>query len=272
MPEHLAIIRALAFVEKHGYALLFLWVLAEQSGLPLPSVPLLLAAGALIRAGRLDALIAILCCVSAALIADTVWFQLGRRRGRRVLRLLCRVSLEPDSCVRQTENAFLRYGMKSLLVSKFIPGLNAVSAPLAGNSKATYWRFVLYDAVGATIWIVAYLSLGYLFSEQLDITLAYASRLGSSLLLLLPALVALWIGWKLIQRRRFLRLLDGARITPEDLWDRLNAGEEPFIIDVRGRLSERLNPIPGSSWIPLEELAARSQEVPRDRDIILFCT
>jgi hypothetical protein len=162
--------------------------------------------------------------------------------------------------------------MKSLLVSKFIPGLNAVSAPLAGNSKATYWRFVLYDAVGATIWIVAYLSLGYLFSEQLDITLAYASRLGSSLLLLLPALVALWIGWKLIQRRRFLRLLDGARITPEELWDRLNGGEEPFIIDVRGRLSERLNPIPGSSWIPLEELAARSQEVPRDRDIILFCT
>src|SRR5690242_19143926 len=126
MPDHPTVVHILTFVEKHGYALLFAWVLAEQSAIPLPSVPLLLAAGALSRAGRLHVLPAIACCAIAAQIADTVWFQLGRHRGRQVLRLLCRVSLEPDSCVRQTENAFLKYGMSSLLVSKFIPGLNAV--------------------------------------------------------------------------------------------------------------------------------------------------
>src|SRR5262245_22528767 len=120
MPDHLDIHSTLAFIERHGYALLFLWVLAEQSAVPLPSLPLLLAAGTLIRAGSLHPLPASACCVIAALIADTIWFQLGRHRGRQVLRFLCRVSLEPDSCVRQTENVFLKYGMSSLLVSKFI--------------------------------------------------------------------------------------------------------------------------------------------------------
>ena len=108
--------------------------------------------GWVIRIGSLHAPLALACCVSAALISDSVWFQLGRSRGRRILRLLCRVSLEPDSCVRQTENAFVRYGMSSLLVSKFVPGLNAVAAPLAGNSRSSYVRFLLYDAAGATLW------------------------------------------------------------------------------------------------------------------------
>src|ERR1017187_5052255 len=122
-----------AFIERHGYALLFFWVLAEQGAIPLPSIPLLVTAGALVRLGRLQMLVAIACCVGAALVADTVWFQLGRRRGHWVLHFLCRVALEPDSCVRRTENAFLKYGLNSLLVSKFVPGLNAVVAPLAGS-------------------------------------------------------------------------------------------------------------------------------------------
>jgi len=272
MFEHLAISHTVAFVEKHGYVLLFLWVLAEQSALPLPSAPLLLVAGALIRADRLHVLLATLCCVVAALIADTIWFHLGRRRGRRVLRLLCRVSIEPDSCVRQTENAFLKYGMKSLLVAKFIPGLNAVASPLAGNSKEAYCRFVLYDGAGASIWSASYLALGYLFSEQLEKALAYASRLGSSLLVLVPGVFALWIGWKLIQRRRFIRAMDGARITAEELRDRMNAGDELFIVDLRSQLSENVNPIPGAIRIPLEDFAAHSKEIPRDREIILFCS
>jgi membrane protein DedA with SNARE-associated domain len=272
MPDHLTMIHALGFVEKHGYALLFLWVLAEQSAIPIPSVPLLLAAGALIRTGRLHMLLAAACCVIASLIADTVWFQLGRRRGRQVLRLLCRVSLEPDSCVRRTEDAFVKYGMNCLLVSKFIPGLNAVAAPLAGDSKAPYWRFLLYDGAGASIWSIAYFALGYLFSEQLETVLAYVSRLGSNLLLLVLALFLLWISWKFLQRRRFLKQLDVTRITPQELRDRLNAGEELFIVDLRSRLSENLNAIPGAIRISPEELTSRSQEIPRDREIILYCS
>ncbi len=272
MPDYLAISHTVAFVEKHGYALLFLWVLMEQSAIPLPSVPLLLAAGALIRAGRLHALLAIASCMIAAMIADTIWFQLGRRRGRRVLDLLCRVSLEPDSCVRQTENAFLKYGMSSLLVSEFIPGLNTVAAPLAGNSKASYWGFLSYDSAGAFIWSSAYLAIGYLFSGQLATIVSYASSMGTSLLLLVAALFVVWIGRKFIQRRRFLRQLDVARITPEELRDRLNAGEDFFIVDLRSRLSESSNLIPGATRISSEDLSARSQEIPRDREIILFCS
>ena len=272
MLGHNAISGTVAFIERHGYALLFFWVLAEQSAIPLPSVPLLLAAGALIRTGRLHVFLAVACCVFAALIADTIWFQVGRLRGRQVLRLLCRVSLEPDSCVRQTENAFLRYGMRSLLVSKFIPGLNAVAAPLAGDSKAPYWGFLLYDGAGASIWIAAYMGLGYLFSEQLETMLAYASGMGSGLLLTVLVLIALWIGRKLMQRRRFLRGLDVARITPEELRNRLQAGEELLIVDLRSRLSEHPSLIPGATRISPEELASRGQEIPRDREIILLCS
>jgi membrane protein DedA with SNARE-associated domain len=272
MPDHLAITHTIAFVERHGYVLLFSWVLVEQSAIPLPSVPLLLAAGALSRTGRLVFLPALACCVIGALIADTIWFQIGRHRGRQVLRLLCRVSLEPDSCVRQTENAFLKYGMRSLLVSKFIPGLNAVAAPMAGNSRNPYWKFLLYDSAGASIWSGGYLALGYLFSQQLEKMVVYASRMGSNLLLLVIALFTLWIGRKYMQRRSFLRQLDVARIPPEELQERLNAGEDLFIVDLRSGLAEDADLIPGAIRISPEELSARSAEIPRDREIILFCS
>lgn len=272
MVNHFEIASALAFVERHGYSLLFLWVLAEQSAIPLPSVPLLLAAGALIHAGRLLVLPAILCCMIAALIADSIWFELGRHRGRQVLRLVCRLSLEPDSCVRQTENAFLKYGMSSLLVSKFIPGLNAVAAPLAGQSKKSYLRFALYDSGGTLIWSGTYLALGYVFSQQLERILGYVSLTGSNLALLVAVLLASWIGWKFEQRRRFLRKLHGARITPVELQDRLSAGEELFIVDLRSGLADEPALLPGAVRISLGELAARGQEIPRDREIILFCS
>ena len=149
------------FIERHSYALLFAWVLAEQGAVPLPSVPLLLATGALARLGRLQILPAAACCVAAALLADTTWFLLGRRRGKRILHWICRISLEPDSCVRRTQDTFVRYGLRSLLVSKFVPGLNAVAAPLAGSSGFTFWRFLVFDVAGSVIWTAAYLGLGY---------------------------------------------------------------------------------------------------------------
>jgi membrane protein DedA with SNARE-associated domain len=264
--------QTLGFVERHGYALLFLWVLAEQSAIPVPSGPLMLATGALIRTGRLHIALAILCCVTAALIADTIWYELGRHRGRKILRLVCRVSLEPDTCVRQTENAFLKYGMRSLLISKFVPGLNAVAAPLAGQSKRPYVQFVLYDGVGATIWCGAYFLLGYVFSDQLETVVAYGSRMGSNLFLLVVGLFAIWIGWKYIQRRRFLSQLNAARITPSELYERLGSGEELFIIDLRGGVAEEPPLIPGAVRISPEQLKAQGKVLPRDRDIILFCS
>ena len=285
MPQHLDIRSVLAFVERHGYALIFLWVLAEQSALPLPSIPLLLAAGALARAGKLYFLPAILCAMLAAIIADTIWFELGRHRGRQVLRLVCRLSLEPDSCVRQTEGVFGKYGMSCLLVSKFVPGLNAVAAPLAGHSKTSYFSFAFYDSLGTLIWSGAYIALGYLFSGELESVLLYASRMGLNLLLLISFLFAVWIGWKYVQRRRFLKRqatcfepppflkqLQVARITAIELQNRLTAGEELFIVDLRSGYDGETALIPGAIRISPEQLTARGPDIPRDREIILFCS
>jgi membrane protein DedA with SNARE-associated domain len=252
--------------------LLFVWVLAEQSAIPVPSAPLLLAAGALIHTGGLMILPSLLSCLAAALAADTFWFELGRRRGRQVLGIVCRLSLEPDSCVRQTENAFRKYGMRSLLVSKFIPGLNAVAAPLAGNSRSSYLRFALYDVAGASIWAGAYFVVGYVFSGQLEKAVDYASRMGSNLLLLVVLLFALWIAWKFLQRRRFLRQLEIARIAPSEVQQRLAAGEDLFIVDLRSGMADEPALIPGAIRVSPEDLATAGRTIPRDREIILFCS
>lgn len=262
----------LDFVVRHGYALLFLWILAEQAALPLPSVPLLLACGALARDGRLSAHLIVFTGVAACLIADNVWFMLGRRRGAKILRLICRLTLEPDSCVRETESAFMRYGMRSLLVAKFVPGLSAVSAPLAAISGASFGKFILYDSLGALIWIVTYAGLGYVFSSQLDVVGDYAERMGSWVAVLVVGLLAAWIGWKFVQRRRFLKKLTVSRISAEDLRQKLDAGESIVVVDVRSLLESETDAVPGALRIPLEELETRNADIPRDRDIILFCS
>src|SRR5271168_4562331 len=133
------------FVIRYGYAVLFFWILAEQSALPIPSVPLLLVCGALARAGHLSAAPILFFGVLACLLADGAWFQIGRSRGAKILGFLCHMALEPDSCVRQTENGFVRYGVRFLLVSKFVPGMNAVAAPLAGSSRVRWVQFLLFD-------------------------------------------------------------------------------------------------------------------------------
>lgn len=261
-----------AFLVRHGYLLLFVWILAEQAALPLPSIPLLLACGALASAGKMHLLPVFFYGVTACLIADFTWFQLGKRGGGRILRFICRVALEPDSCVRRTENTFLKYGMSSLLVSKFVPGLNAVAAPLAGSSHASFGRFLLFDLAGSFLWISSYVSLGYIFSDQLETVAGYAVRTGSGLIVLILGLLAIWISWKFLQRRRFLKTVAGNRISAEELRDRLDAGEDILILDVRGAPASEAASIPGALRISSEELAERYREIPKDRDIVLVCS
>jgi membrane protein DedA with SNARE-associated domain len=268
----IGITHAIHFVERYGYALLFFWVLGEQGALPIPSAPLLVAVGALIRTDRMSAVGALACCLAGSLIADSVWFYFGRRRGKSVLRFLCRVSLSPDSCVRQTENAFHKYGVKTLLIAKFIPGLNAVAAPLAGDSGLGVARFLAFDALGILFWSGAYIAAGYLFADQLELTLSYIQRLGSGLSILIAALFAAWILWKFVQRRRFLKQLEIARITPQELRDRMDAGDDLYIVDMRGALENDAASIPGAVRLSSEDLTANPHQIPRDRDIILFCS
>jgi len=266
------ITQAIHFVERDGYALLFFWVLAEQLAIPIPSVPLLVATGAFVHLGRLNAVVAIACCVAGALAADSVWFHFGRSRGKRVLRFLCRISLEPDSCVRKTENAFLKHGLNTLLIAKFIPGLNAVAAPLAGDAGMSAFRFLSVDALGTVIWSGVYIGVGYVFSSQLELALIYLQRMGSGFVLLVAILAAAWILSKFIQRRRFLNQLEVDRIMPEELFNRTAAGENPYIVDLRSSLENAANAVPGAIRLSVEDLAANSKDIPRDREIILICS
>ena len=182
------------------------------------------------------------------------------------------MSIEPDSCVRRTENVFVRYGLRSLLLSKFIPGLNVVAAPLAGVSGAGLGRFLLFDSLGVLIWIGTYLSVGYLFSDQVEDAASYAVRLGSGFFFIAVCGLAAWIAWKVVQRRRFVKSVNVERISGEELHAMLNAGSEVTVVDIRSNFVREADLMPGILRIPAEDLPARHEEIPRDREIVLFCT
>lgn len=259
---------------RHGYVVLLVWVFAEQIGLPVPSLPILLAAGALAGAGKLSYGAVLALTVVAAVSSDLLWYQIGRRRGIKVLQLLCRISLEPDSCVRNTENVFAKHGVRSLLVAKFIPGLNTAAPPLAGVVGMVFGRFLLFDVMGATLWAGSISGVGYYFSNQLERVAAQAERLGIGLLVLILGGFSIFIAWKFVKRQRFLRELRMARITPEELRTKIEAGEDVVIVDLRQSLSFEVQPeaIPGAQHMDPQELEQRHDEIPRDREVVLYCT
>ncbi len=265
---------SIEFLIRHGYAVVFGWVLAEQIGLPIPAVPILLAAGGLAGTGKLNLPFALGVAVVASLLSDTIWYVIGRLRGGQVLSLLCRISLEPDSCVRRTEETFAQHGAHSLLVAKFVPGLNTAAPPLAGIIGMRVWRFLVFTGLGGLIWAGAFVGLGYGFSSQLERVAMYASRLGSWVVVIAAGSLAAYILAKYIARRRFLRQLRIARITPEELKAKLDAGEALVLVDVRHSIDFETDPaiIPGALHLTPEELEARHHEIPRDREIVLYCT
>jgi len=264
---------ALEFLVRHGYLVLFGVVLGEQLGLPLVGAPVLLAAGALSGMGRFSLPVVVGLSVAACLLGDLVWFYLGRRRGVSILTLLCRISLEPDSCVRRTEDVFSRWGARVLLVAKFVPGLNTVAPPLSGVVRMSLGRFLRYDATGATLWVLVYVGLGYLVSSQIEAVAMALAGLGHGAALVLGLALGSYVAWKYAQRRRFVRSLRVARITPEELMTRMQAGETPVIVDLRTAdhvASDGLR-IPGALHMHPEELD-RHGEIVREREIILYCS
>ena len=267
----LSLEQAADFLIRHGYAVLFGWVLLEQIGLPIPAAPLLIAAGALARAGKMNLMFAVALAFVAVILADLFWYSLGRYRGGRILKLLCRISLEPDSCVRRTENLFVRHGIHSLLVAKFVPGLNTAAPSLAGIFRMPVRRFMIFDSLGAFIWVVTVTSLGLILSDQLE---QIALRWGGWLVAVLAGTLTAYVLWKFIQRRRFLRRLRIARITPKELMDKLTAGENISIVDLRQPIDIEAFPqmIPGALRIAMEEIEDRHGEIPRDRDVVLYCS
>ncbi|HSL02457.1 MAG TPA: DedA family protein/thiosulfate sulfurtransferase GlpE [Nitrospiraceae bacterium] len=263
-----------AFVAQYGEILLFAVVFAEQIGMPLPAVPILLAAGALSGAGKIDLTGAIILSVIACLAGDLIWYELGRRRGRRALNLLCRISLEPDSCVRRTENFFTRHGVGSLVLAKFIPGLSTLAPALAGLFRIRMQRFLLYNGLGAILWTLAFVLPGYLLSDQIERLAEEAERLGLWLAFFFGGGIAAYLICKFVHRQLLLRELRIARITADELKRMMDNGRELLVVDLRGALDHEADPytIRGALRMTAEELAQRHHEIPRDQDVILFCS
>jgi membrane protein DedA with SNARE-associated domain len=262
------------FLIRHGYAVLAIAVLAEQIGAPIPALPILLAAGALTGTAGFDLPVALAVSVAGALTGDLAWFEIGRRRGSRVLNLLCRISLEPDSCVRRTEEVFARHGAPALLWAKFLPGLSLVAPPLAGIFQMRLWRFVGYDALGAALWAGSFLALGRLFDDEIELLAVRLARSGGWLAAMALGGLALWLAFRLVQRRRFLARIRIDRISPEELKARLDAGEEVAIVDLRHDLDFAADPqtLPGALRLNADALADGRQQPPPGREVVLYCT
>lgn len=259
---------------EYGLLVLFVWVFVEQGGIPLPVAPLLLAVGALAASEKVSLTLALGLTVGASLLADLLWYVIGRRRGGQALGILCRVTLEPDFCVRRAQDLFLKHRLRSLLLGKFLPGLNPLVAGLAGVAGIGVGRFVVYDIGSAALWAGTWTGLGYLLRDVLEEVTARISQLGEWAIVLLVVVLGAYIAIKYAQRQRFLRQLRVARIEPEDLHRKLAAGESTVIVDLRTALDAAAVPytIPGALRLSPDELEARHAEISRDAELVLFCT
>ncbi|MDK2743364.1 MAG: VTT domain-containing protein [Nitrospira sp.] len=265
--------QALEFLLSHIEIVVFLTVLAEQIGLPIPAVPVLLAAGAVAAEGEAHLAVLTGLSVAACLLGDMVWFELGLHRGRQTLSLLCRIALEPDACVRRTENLFVRHGIRALILAKFIPGLSTLAPALAGLFKVSIGRFLLFNGAGSLLWSFLFLFLGYILSEQISYLAEQVMRLGKTAGILLAVILGGYVLYKYLHRQKLLRDLRVARISPSELKQLMDDGHSLSIVDLRGIEDHVADPytIPGALRISAEELEQRHDDIPRDRDVILFC-
>lgn len=258
---------------RHGYLWLFVAALLERIGLPLLVTPLVIAAGAVAGLGDLSLLGIILVAVLASEIGDLIWYELGRNRGPSVLRLLCKISLEPDSCVRRSEDAFARHMTSSLISSKFVPGVGRLAGPVAGMSGMARDQFLLLNGFGSLLWAVVFALVGYIPARKMTIDVLLEQAAGWLLVLLVVALVANVI-WKYVQRQRFIRSLRVSRMTVDELKAAIDRGERPFVVDLRHKLEFVVNPRTVSTAVRIspDELSLRHAEIPRDREVVLYCT
>jgi membrane protein DedA with SNARE-associated domain len=260
-------------LNKYGYSVVFAALLLEQLGFPIPSAPVVILAGAFAAGGMLYSPLVLAAAVLACLVGDIVWYEIGRKKGRSVLKTLCRVSLSPDSCVRKTEDSFLKYGMNSLLFSKFLPGLNTVAPPMAGMFGASLLSFLCYDFAGSLIYCVALFLPGFLFEKAVfDITSALEEIGHSVLWIIIAAVTAIaavkWIRLKLLQR-----VLYKERITPEELYDRITAGESLILLDLRSGINgDETGRLPGSIHILPGDIDQHLHRLDKERWIVMYCT
>jgi len=262
----------LRLLAEYGLAVAFFNVLLAQLGAPLPAVPILIVTGALSMQGRFPTPALFATAVAAALIADLAWYAAGRRFGGRVVRAVCRVSISPDSCVRQTESLFERWGARSLMVAKFIPGFAAIASSLAGNMRLPIARFLIYDAIGSGLWAGVAIALGVVFRDAVADVLGVLEEMGRIGLIVIAVALALFVAFKVWQRQRLIREVRMARIGIDELTQLIDGGDAPAIIYVRDQPARlRDGSIPGALHLPPDAVDDVLPDLPRDRDVVVFC-
>jgi membrane protein DedA with SNARE-associated domain/rhodanese-related sulfurtransferase len=261
-------------VAAHGYWIVLGVAFIDQFGTPIPSIAILLAAGAVAGEGRLNVGGVLTAAWFATVVGDVVLYQAGRWRGGPVMRGLCSFSLAPDTCVRSTETSFQRLGWKALVIAKFIPGLALFAAPVAGVLRMPASSFLAFDAIGSLLYNVAVIGLGYALHDQLDTVVGWFRAVGTAaILLVVGSILAFW-AWRLVRKRQVIRLLRARRLAPEQLREKLATGSPIRVVDLRSAIEYGVTrqTVPGAIRIDPEELASRHTEIPRDRDIVLYCT
>jgi membrane protein DedA with SNARE-associated domain/rhodanese-related sulfurtransferase len=261
----------LELIHQYGALFVFACVLVEQAGAPVPAYPALLVAGSLAASGRHSAPLLLLAAVAACLVADSLWYLAGRRYGRRVLRGLCRFSLSPDGCVRQTESIFTRWGAPSLAVAKFVPGFASVATAMAGSTGVKRAPFLLFDALGAALWAGVGLALGWTFSAAVGDVLAVLAEMGRWGLMLLAVLLVAFVAAKAWRRRQFLAQLRMDRVSVHELAEMLQGEAPPLVLDVRSRESQQEGRIPGAVAFDHQDWPADLKASDEDAMVIVYC-
>ena len=223
-------------IRQDAVAVVFVNVFLQQLGLPIPAVPTLLIVGSLLT-GLGDSGPVFFAMVAASVVADWIWYLLGRAFGYRVLSGLCRLSINPGSCVTQTEERFVRWGLWSLVVAKFIPGFSIVAPPIAGALRMSLSGFLTAAAAGALLWGGTAIGAGWIFRTELHVLLAGLDRQGNNIVVAVIGVVALWLAWKFWQKYRFGKLAAIPHITPAELVAAMASANPPRLLDLRGTVA-----------------------------------
>jgi membrane protein DedA with SNARE-associated domain/rhodanese-related sulfurtransferase len=258
-----------------SYLILWVVVFARQACLPVPANLFLLTAGALARGGELNMLLVLVIGVLGCLAGDLVWFEAGRHWGRQIIRVLCVFSSDPHYCAQRAHSTYARWGLRSLIVAKFIPGLGSVTPPLAGIEGSSRLAFLAYDSLGSLLWSGLYAVLGYLFASRLAIIALSMARFGDVLVAVVGIPLAFYItrrAWVMLQMLRHLRL---RRITPALLHERITSAEQVAIVDLLNFEDGREGHagIPGAVRMDPTRLRSRIRViVPENVGMVLYCS
>jgi membrane protein DedA with SNARE-associated domain/rhodanese-related sulfurtransferase len=267
--------------DRYGPALIFFNVLGSALGLPVPAMPTLIVVGGSVammaNMGQpLWPHLALMLVIAmlGGVLGDMVWFQGGRRYGDRTLKTICKLSLSRDTCVKKTERFFGQWGIRVLLVAKFIPGLSLVSVPLSGAMGVRTRSFIAHDAVGVALYAAVGLAVGVIFAAQLDMVFAFIAQLGRQALMVVVAALAIYVGYRYWRRKMLMKTLETARISVDELYALMEGKPVPAIFDIRSAEKRMLDPfvIPGSVYADERELQKIVDEYEPDRKLIIYCS